>query len=171
MRVIFDGRPSGSLRLGVDAAQLGRKMKMPESMKIRPDSDASLEMLDSIGLACRASTKPDAVLRSARKPVSMDDLNHLTQSNRNRADHDSCPRHFPIFPQYTSKIPVRLHQNSRSFSRRFPQNVQKSIFPQKLPQLREIGMTIGGQCRLDRCDPDTHRPHVGRIGADPCMLL
>ncbi|WP_152616510.1 hypothetical protein [Sphingomonas sp. ERG5] len=45
---------------------------------------------------------------------------------------------FPIFPQHTPKIPVRIHQNSRSFSRRFPQNARKGIFPQRFPSLREF---------------------------------
>ncbi|MGY4395905.1 hypothetical protein ACVWZA_001078 [Sphingomonas sp. UYAg733] len=47
----------------------------------------------------------------------------------------------PIFPQDLQQIPVRFHQISRSFSRSFPKNRQKKLFPQKYPQLREIRIT------------------------------
>jgi glycyl-tRNA synthetase alpha chain len=61
-----------------------------------------------------------------------------------------------MFPQSEREIPVRLQQNSRRISRRFPQNAQKSIFPQQFPQLREFGPPAGlaqrASVRDDRVD-------------------
>lgn len=51
----------------------------------------------------------------------------LNQQNRNRSDHDPLGI-FPIFPQHTPRIPVPIDQDSRRFSRGFPQNPKKSIF-------------------------------------------